>query len=361
MGNNCGNCCRCCYVDDKDTSQISLKDTSQISLSMIESRHLFKSVKSVPFEEEKTLPPPLEISLNTQELVTAFRIYRQRKDFSKLIPLSELPVPDTVAFRRRPAPPGCTSLTPQAYLTRQTLQSFRYDYQVAGAVVKSPTQLSDNSVYVGQWKGEKRYGQGTCYLSNGGLMEGYWSNGLHLKGRTIYPNGDVYEGDYCYRRRHGQGRFQDYKGLYSYQGQWQHDRKYGFGIESTSDGATYEGAFVNDMKQGKGTLRLPAGEVYIGDFWGNQKHGTGKLTWTARNSDDLLDGVSAVGKLAEYEGSFVKGQKQGFGVLRWQDFCYEGEFEHNKMHGVGWLQEPGKSKQKWLVLQNKKVMLMKVK
>jgi len=322
-----------------------------------------------PLPEEPKVEPDKWTALDVALLQDSIRSYLQRKlqrgPLSQLITLEELAEPDGVTIKQDPAASGLPSLTPEAQTKRTALQPFTYTLKVVSGFPKAPVLLSDDSVYVGQWKDGKRYGKGICYLSNGGLMEGYWSNGLHMRGRMIFPNGDVYEGEYFHMRKQGKGRFEDFKSEVSYEGEWLNELKHGFGVEKMNDGSTYEGYFEDDMKNGQGTFRWPAGEVYTGGFKDNKIHGRGKYVW---NAEKWYDGEWFEGSMhgkgtlvqdkKEYTGDFVKDKKQGAGLMKWDENVYDGEFQNNKMHGVGWLSQKGKPRKKYQFDQNKRGALL---
>ena len=48
--------------------------------------------------------------------------------------------------------------------------------------------------YDGEWKNDKKHGQGTKYFANNDRYEGQWNeNKRHGKGTHTYANGDMYE------------------------------------------------------------------------------------------------------------------------------------------------------------------------
>ena len=253
-------------------------------------------------------------------------------------------------------------LSPEAEAKMRKLKPFRYDLKVVMGIPKGPILLTDDSVYVGEWKDGQRYGKGVCYLSSGAVMEGYWSHGLHRKGRTVYFNGDLYEGEYHHGLKEGRGRFEDSTGEIAYIGEWKADGKHGYGEETMVDGSTYHGHFKQDMKSGHGVFKWPSGEMYEGEFQENKIHGRGKYTW---NDEKWYDGdwfegsMHGYGRLLaegkEYEGEFVKDKKHGKGTLKWSGNTYEGDFVNNRMHGVGWLSQVGKPRKLYAFDSNKRL------
>jgi hypothetical protein len=315
--------------------------------------------------EQPEAKPSLWTELEVVLLQGAFRCALQqrklkREQFPQFITLEDLPGSYAITIKEDPAPNGPPPLTQEAQAKRIALKPFACKLLVVNGIPKGPVLLSDNSVYVGEWKEGKRYGMGICYMSTGSVMEGYWSNGLLMQGRTIFPNGNAYEGQYFRMRRRGKGRFEDFKSQYSYDGEWFDDLKHGFGVEKCKDGSIYVGEFYCAMRQGRGTLRKPIGEVYIGDFRNNLIHGKGKYTWTPENhyAGNWLEGKGVlVLEKKEYTGDFVEGKKHGYGELVWEGNLYEGEFQRDMRHGIGWISEGDKPRRQCRFEQNREVPL----
>lgn len=59
----------------------------------------------------------------------------------------------------------------------------------------------------------------------------------------------------------------------TYDGEYQNDKKCGWGTYTWENGVSYEGEFMNDLRQGEGTVRYPNGKV-IRAMWenGSRKH-----------------------------------------------------------------------------------------
>ena len=108
--------------------------------------------------------------------------------------------------------------------------------------------------YVGEWRDDKRHGQGTY----------------------TFANGDKYVGEYKDSKQNGQGT-------------------YTFGPNSEWAGDKYVGGFVDDQIHGQGTYTFANGNKYVGEFKDNKKHGRGIFT--------IIDGGD-YGDRHEYIGEF---------------------------------------------------------
>jgi S1-C subfamily serine protease len=90
-------------------------------------------------------------------------------------------------------------------------------------------RFNDGETYVGEWRNDKRNGQGT----------------------TTFPDGHRYVGEYRDDKRHGQG------------------------IYTFPDGEQYTGAYREGKRDGYGSLSLPSGEKYVGEWRADKRHGLG--------------------------------------------------------------------------------------
>ena len=62
--------------------------------------------------------------------------------------------------------------------------------------IQGPYIFPNEDIYLGQWKDHKKHGRGYMLMKNGSLFEGEWKNNkANGHGRLIYFDGDVYEGD----------------------------------------------------------------------------------------------------------------------------------------------------------------------
>ena len=62
---------------------------------------------------------------------------------------------------------------------------------------------------------------------------------LHGKGKKIWVDGSVYEGQFVNGKAEGTGRFIDSKNGFIYMGNWQNDKTNGQGTLTQVNGATY--------------------------------------------------------------------------------------------------------------------------
>merc|ERR1712232_1445614 len=81
------------------------------------------------------------------------------------------------------------------------------------------------------------------------------------------------------------------------------------------------------MAHGHGRLVLVCGDIYVGEFKCDKANGRGKYLRVDRSSEFGIE---------SYDGEWRDDEKCGRGVECFPDgSCYEGEFFHNRAHGIG--------------------------
>ena len=71
------------------------------------------------------------------------------------------------------------------------------------------TSPNGDMLYEGEWKDDKKHGQGKVTYSDGAVYEGEWKDGeRHGQGKVTYSGGKgkVYEGEWKHDKKHGQGK-----------------------------------------------------------------------------------------------------------------------------------------------------------
>eukprot|EP00033_Pygsuia_biforma_P001859 GCRY01002079.1.p1 GENE.GCRY01002079.1~~GCRY01002079.1.p1 ORF type:complete len:288 (+),score=62.01 GCRY01002079.1:123-986(+) len=158
---------------------------------------------------------------------------------------------------------------------------------------KGMMQYSDGSVYDGEWVNDKRHGVGSFWVCVAPRTktrpaklriqyEGEWCEGrIEGKGEMYYENGDHYEGEFVNGKRQGYGRqtyyqtsiFEiDEEGVehvkpHFYEGDFNDDKLWGFGIEILPNMDRYEGLWVDNLKEGAGVyFYLSKAQRYDGEW-----------------------------------------------------------------------------------------------
>jgi hypothetical protein len=141
---------------------------------------------------------------------------------------------------------------------------------------------ADGAVYEGEWKADKKEGRGIFRSSSGAVYEGEYKAG-EKEGRGIFrwANGNVYEGEYKAGKREGRGIFRWANGNV-YEGEYKADEREGRGIERAANGDVYEGEFKAGKREGQGTYLCADGRIEVGFYKAGTSVGEREsVLWTA--------------------------------------------------------------------------------
>ena len=81
-----------------------------------------------------------------------------------------------------------------------------------------------------------------------------------------YSNGEIYVGEFKNNKRHGQGTFSFNDGR-QYVGRWKNNKFNGQGMETNPNGDKYIGEFKNNKRHGQGTLTFANGTAPLVGLW----------------------------------------------------------------------------------------------
>jgi len=138
------------------------------------------------------------------------------------------------------------------------------------------TLFPSGDMFCGEYKDNKRHGLGTYYWASKGMMyTGRWRNNVRDGvGRMVFPDGGRYLGAWSGNKRNGEGRY-TYPDGSSYNGAWIDDVKNGFGTYTFVDGSQYIGSYV-DGEFVSGEWRMAGGATrYFGAFQNDKPVGSG--------------------------------------------------------------------------------------
>jgi hypothetical protein len=129
----------------------------------------------------------------------------------------------------------------------------------------------------------------SLYAQETGCVSGTCTDG---KGKYIYTNGFIYEGNFVGGNRTGLGVLTSPAGDV-YEGMWQNDQFNGQGTYKWSDGSKYTGEWKNGIQDGYGIFFYTNGDKYTGYFRNNKFNGKGKYTWVDGSVKEgtYVDGV----------------------------------------------------------------------
>mmetsp|Transcript_5957 Transcript_5957/g.14142 ORF Transcript_5957/g.14142 Transcript_5957/m.14142 type:complete len:390 (+) Transcript_5957:36-1205(+) len=134
----------------------------------------------------------------------------------------------------------------------------------------------------------------------------------------------------------------------SYSGEWDDNKKSGYGVQVSPTGQKYEGQWLGGQRHGEGTLWVPAGKklrkLYVGGWRHDKRHGRGSCFF---KSGEFFQGSWEDGRMHGqgtlryangdlYIGEWSEGQRSGQGTLnKANGDCYEGSWLADKREGNG--------------------------
>ena len=188
---------------------------------------------------------------------------------------------------------------------------------------KNNRTIYDNGdIYEGELVNGKKNGKGKMEYTNGDVYEGLFKDDLKIgKGKMIYANGNIYEGFFAKDRPSGKGKLK-IKNIGVYEGEFYEGKFNGKGILKTDKNTIKEGMWKEDNLIGR--LKYMDED---GIFWANctydEEYGIYKLIWENDNS-------------SFYEGQMKYGLYNGRGKYIYSNGdCYEGEWKNNERDGKG--------------------------
>eukprot|EP01012_Entosiphon_sulcatum_P040923 TRINITY_DN54663_c0_g1_i1.p1 TRINITY_DN54663_c0_g1~~TRINITY_DN54663_c0_g1_i1.p1 ORF type:complete len:677 (+),score=142.67 TRINITY_DN54663_c0_g1_i1:79-2109(+) len=158
-------------------------------------------------------------------------------------------------------------------------------------------------------------------------------------GQALFPNGDLYIGEYKNNKREGCGTYFWAETGNIYCGHWLNNHRSGLGRMIHTDSGRYYGEWLRDRKNGNGRYTYPNGDTYDGEWVDDIKEGFGTYTFAADGSKFVgtyRDGEFISGKWllnggTTYYGVFRKFRPQGRGVFVFNGrFKQEGEYVKGK-------------------------------
>ena len=206
-------------------------------------------------------------------------------------------------------------------------------------------KFEEQKQYVGEYRGEG-VGKGKRVYPNGSVYEGDFTDGVrHGQGKMVYLGGNVYDGEWKCGATHGHGKIVYADGGY-YEGSFENDVPHGDGhgkLHYASSGY-YEGELNRGVQHGQGKMVYADGNVYEGAWDNGRAHGHGKIVYahgghyegSFENDVPRGEGKMVYENGNVYEGAWQRGMANGHGQLRYANGTfYEGNFENNEPQGQG--------------------------
>ena len=186
---------------------------------------------------------------------------------------------------------------------------------------------------------------GTFITSKAKVCTGRWSisntNTIKGYGTVQFANGEKYIGMLINLNIDGIGTYY-YSNKERYTGEWKNNIKQGYGKYYYSNGAIFEGQWRDNIKEGYGRLYLKDGSRYEGMYHNNTLNGYGRYCGTIQFEGDFLNGISQgygiqTDKEGVYMGEMHKGKREGMGKYLYNERkeIYEGEWKNDYKEGFG--------------------------
>mmetsp|Transcript_318 Transcript_318/g.1246 ORF Transcript_318/g.1246 Transcript_318/m.1246 type:complete len:636 (-) Transcript_318:94-2001(-) len=186
-------------------------------------------------------------------------------------------------------------------------------------------------------------------------------------GQTLFPDGDMYTGEYRDNQRFGVGTYYWAQHGMIYCGQWNANRRHGIGRMVFADGSRYYGAWSDDKIHGVGRYTYPDGSSYNGCWVNGVKHGDGVYTFPdgSKHTGSFVDGEFVSGEWilgssgTRFIGRFKNGAPLGKGVFVFKNreggsFRQEGEYVNGTWR-PGPLSTKGAVPKLELIVQRKRI------
>lgn len=156
----------------------------------------------------------------------------------------------------------------------------------------------DGRKYIGDFVNGLPQGKGKMIFPNMDIYDGEWQDGT-MNGKGVYNRYDdkrdryveKYDGNFFNGIKQGVGRLQ-YADKSVYEGQWQNNMRTGVGTYWISDSVYFHGFWKFDEPI-RGIFHLKNGDWYDGTFKNNKFDGYGRYYYA---NGDFFDGKFAVGK-----------------------------------------------------------------
>ena len=141
--------------------------------------------------------------------------------------------------------------------------------------------FANGEIYEGDFSyGGERMGNCTVKYPNGNEYNGKWSRNSECgKGTMKYKNGDIYIGNWDSNNQNGQGKMKYKNGDY-YDGNWSSGKPSGKGEMIYANGDIYEGEWKNGVKSEKGRMIYANGDIYTGEWKKDEKNGRGEMIYS---------------------------------------------------------------------------------
>lgn len=178
-------------------------------------------------------------------------------------------------------------------------------------------------------------------LSDGRILEGEFKGNKLVRGRVIFPCGQIQEGEFVNGKLNGYAKLTLTDGQI-HEGQFKDGLLNEQGSIIFSNGVVHEGQFKDAQLHGLGKKKFQNGEIQEGEFKANRLDGQGKITWRGVIVEGVFkdDKLNGLGKKTYSNGEVQEGEYRedklnGQGRIIWGKIIVQGEFKDDKLNGFG--------------------------
>jgi hypothetical protein len=175
-----------------------------------------------------------------------------------------------------------------------------FENGIANGVTKFIINKKYKIVYEGYLEDgfPKGYGKYSL-LEEGKFYEGIWDKNL-LLGIETWKDSTVYVGEFKNNKKNGIGMYRWPDGTI-YSGEWKNDTMEGYCYIRYEDNRKYEGQMMNGLKHGYGEFTWKSTRKYFGHYLNDLKDGFGIYIWNIKTFE-------------VYIGFWYKGKMEGIGM-----------------------------------------------
>ena len=167
-------------------------------------------------------------------------------------------------------------------------------------------------IFEGEFENGFPKGYGKYFLTNEGRSyEGLWDKEIKI-GIESWKDGTIYMGDFKNNKKHGIGIYRWNDGTIYY-GEWKNNNMDGYCYIKYADDRRYEGQMMNGAKNGYGEFTWKPTRKYIGYYLNDLKEGFGVYIWNIKT-------------FQIYVGFWHKGKMDGIGMMINGKSIYYGKY-----------------------------------
>lgn len=263
-------------------------------------------LQSTPVSVEPT-PPPVATPVRPGVLPPGFQTPDQGQELPRFVPASD---PNITPINVQIPPPF-------------TLEGDLHETET-GLNGRGKIIYSDGDIWEGEFTHGELNGQGVAVVKGIKYEGEFVSDILYGEGKITFPNGMIIEGTFEKNiLKNGKITFPNRT---VYEGAFARGKLNGKGKITRTNGEILSGIFIDDQLNGKGTITRANGDIFSGTFVDNELNGKGKII----RHNVMFDGKHV--KLVE-EGMFADGQLHGFGKRSYYELGEQGQLISER-HGI---------------------------